>query len=236
MKFLKNWDNNTWLSSKKYILEFNKFLKFKINFNKDTKVLDIGCGRANIISALQNEYKFNNKAIGVDVVKNRNIKKNIVFNKIDAIKFLRKNKSKFDLILIKQTVHFFPTSQLKILLDFAKERLKTNGKLLIFTLNTKNIQIPCFKKMKLALEKSLERDELLLKKIRKNLKKTKETYFQFKVIISSKKYINMLKSRYISCLLDISKKDLDYGINEIKLKYKNKIKFLDVLKCISFNK
>ena len=90
--------------------------------------------------------------------------------------------------------------------------------------------------MKLALDKSLERDELLLKKIRKNLKKTNETYFQFKVIVSSKKYINMLKSRYISCLLDISKKDLDYGVNEIKLKYKNKIKFLDVLKCISFNK
>ena len=69
MKSLKNWDNNTWLSSKKYILEFNKFLKFKINFNKDTKVLDIGCGRANLISALQKEYKFNNKAIGVDVMK-----------------------------------------------------------------------------------------------------------------------------------------------------------------------
>ena len=53
MKKLKNWDNKTWLSSKSYISQFNKFLKTKINFNKDLQILDIGCGRANIISALQ---------------------------------------------------------------------------------------------------------------------------------------------------------------------------------------
>ena len=53
MKKLKNWDNKTWLSSKSYILRFNKFLKSKVNLNKKLKVLDIGCGRANIISVLQ---------------------------------------------------------------------------------------------------------------------------------------------------------------------------------------
>ena len=63
MKKLRNWDNKTWLSSKSYISQFNKFLKTKINFNKNSKILDIGCGRANIISALQKKYKFrgNNK-------------------------------------------------------------------------------------------------------------------------------------------------------------------------------
>ena len=29
MKQLKNWDNKTWLSSKKYIAEFNKFISTK---------------------------------------------------------------------------------------------------------------------------------------------------------------------------------------------------------------
>ena len=53
MKGLRNWDNKTWLSSKKYVNAFNKFLKSKIKFNKNTKILDIGCGRANIISSLQ---------------------------------------------------------------------------------------------------------------------------------------------------------------------------------------
>ena len=49
MKQLKNWDNKTWLSSNKYILSFYKFLKTKIKINKKTTILDIGCGRANII-------------------------------------------------------------------------------------------------------------------------------------------------------------------------------------------
>ena len=61
MKKLKNWDNKTWLSSKSYISQFNKFLKFEINLHKNLKILDIGCGRANIISSLHKKYKFKNK-------------------------------------------------------------------------------------------------------------------------------------------------------------------------------
>ena len=68
MKKLRNWDNKTWLSSKKYISAFNFFLKEKVKLNKNTKVLDIGCGRANIISSLQKKYKFKNKPIGIDTV------------------------------------------------------------------------------------------------------------------------------------------------------------------------
>ena len=58
MKRLRNWDNKTWLSSKKYIASFNIFLKSKINFNRELQILDIGCGRANIISFLQKKYRF----------------------------------------------------------------------------------------------------------------------------------------------------------------------------------
>ena len=87
MKKLKNWDNKTWLSSKPYISQFNQFLKKKINLNKDSKILDIGCGRANIISALQKKYKFRKKPIGIDIIANKDVKKNIVFMKIDALKY-----------------------------------------------------------------------------------------------------------------------------------------------------
>ena len=77
MKKLKNWDNKTWLSSKSYISQFNKFLKRKSNLNKNSKILDIGCGRANIISTLQRKYKFRNKPIGIDIVSKTRIRKNI---------------------------------------------------------------------------------------------------------------------------------------------------------------
>ena len=93
MKKLKNWDNKTWLSSKKYISEFNKFLKDRINLNKNSKILDIGCGRANVISALQKIYKFRNKPIGIDIVANKDVKKNIIFKKIDALKIFKEKKN-----------------------------------------------------------------------------------------------------------------------------------------------
>ena len=235
MKKLKNWDNKTWLSSKSYISKFNKFLKRKSNLNKNSKILDIGCGRANIISALQQKYKFRNKPIGIDIVGNKGVKKNIIFKKVEALKYLNKQE-KYDLILIKQTIHFFSKTNLNRLLNLAKKRLNTKGKILIFSLKTKNNKIPCFKKMRKNLEKSLKRDEFLFKIIKKNLKEINYANFNFKVNISKQKYVRMIRERYISCLLNMSNKEINLGISEIKLKYKNQIKFTDTLKCISYKK
>ena len=236
MKRLRNWDNKTWLSSKKYITSFNTFLKSKINFNKDMQILDIGCGRANIISALQKKYKFKKKPIGIDIVKNGNIKKNIIFKKINALKYLKKTNKKFDLILIKQTIHFFNNNEIKALLAQAKSQLNNKGQILILTLKTRNNKIPCFKKMKILLNKSLKKDKTILTIVKKNLKKSKESYFKYNVNISSKKYSKMINDRYISCLLPMNQKILKLGIDEINNKFGNLIKFEDVLKCVSYRK
>jgi len=235
MKKLKNWDNKTWLSSKSYISQFNKFLKTKISFNKNSKILDIGCGRANIISTLQKKYKFKDKPIGIDVVASKDVRKNILFKRIDALKYLKKQK-KYDLILIKQTIHFFSKTNLNRLLNLAKKSLNPKGKILILSLKTEDNQIPCFKKMRKKLKESLKRDEKLFKFIKKNLKEISYTNFNFKVNISKQKYIKMIRERYISCLLNMSNKEIKLGISEIKSKYKNQIKFTDTLKCISYRK
>ena len=236
MKRLRNWDNKTWLSSKKYISTFNNFLKSKIIFNKNTKILDIGCGRANIISALQKKYKFKKKPIGIDVVKNKGIKKNIIFNRIDALTFLKKTNKKFDLILMKQTIHFLSQNKIKSLLNFTKQKLNDEGQLLILTLKTRNNKIPCFKKMRVKLNKSLIKDELILRIIKKNFDKSEESYFKYKVNISTKRYLAMIKEKYISCLLDFKAKELKSGMKEINIKFRNRIKFDDVLRCTSYRK
>ena len=236
MKRLENWDNKTWLSSERYISSFYTFLKSKIRFNKNTSILDIGCGRANIISFLQKKYNFKNKPIGIDIIQNKNIKKNISFNKVDGLSFLKKTNNKFDLILIKQTIHFFNKKQVILLLSYAKSKLNIGGKLLIFSLKTKNNLIPCFKKMKIKLKKSLQNDELLFKCIRIKLINSKESYFNFEVNITKKKYIEMVKNRYISCLLNMSVKDISAGINELNSSYKINIKFTDTLNCIVYKK
>ena len=236
MKLLKNWDNKTWLSSKDYINKFNDFLNQKVKFKKNSQILDIGCGRANIISALQKKHKFEHKPIGIDIVKNKNIKKNIIFKKENVIDFLKRDKKNYDLILLKQTIHFFSPKKLDLLLNLAKKKLAFDGKLLIFSLKTKKNEIPCFKRMKIKLKKSLKRDELLFKIIKKNLKETKDSNFNFKVTISKQKYLKMINSRFISCLLDLNYKEIQSGISELKSKYKNQIKFTDSLKCISYRK
>ena len=236
MKKLVNWDNQTWLSSKEYINQFNKFLDKNVKFNKKTKILDIGCGRANIISSLQKRYKFKEKPVGLDITKNKGIKKNIIFKKKDGFNYLKSNNEKYDLILLKQTIHFFSPSKLKALINIAKKRLERGGKILIFSLKTTNNKIPCFKKMKQKLDISLKRDDKLFKIIKKKFRRTNESYFNFKVSISKQKYLRMVKLRYISCLLNLNNNEILKGISELKTKYKYQIKFTDTLKCISYKR
>ena len=96
MKKLKNWDNKTWLSSRAYINSFISFLLKKKKLNKNSKILDIGCGRAKIFSSLSRKLKLLNKPIGIDTVFHKDIDRLINFKNTDAINFFKNNKIKFD--------------------------------------------------------------------------------------------------------------------------------------------
>tara|TARA_Y100001970_G_C14204487_1_gene843121 strand:+ start:1283 stop:1990 length:708 start_codon:yes stop_codon:yes gene_type:complete len=235
MKNLKNWDDNTWLSSKKYIKDFCAFVENKKKLKKDTKILDIGCGRAKIISNLATKYNFRVKPIGIDVIKHKDINHNIKFINISALKFLKRTK-KFDLIIIKQTIHLMSKKDQTILLKLCKNSLSDKGKLLIFSLKTKNNQIPVFKLFKKRLNISLKKDKRIFLNIKKILNKVKISNFNFKVSVKRSEYIKMIKKRYISCLLRMTQSEINRGVDEIKFKYKNQIKFIDSLICITFTK
>ncbi len=60
--------------------------------------------------------------------------------------------------------------------------------------------------------------------------------FNFKVKISKRKYLQMIKNKFISTLLNFSKKQILDGINEINLKYDEYLIFNDRLICLSLNK
>ena len=102
---LKNWDNKTWLSSQKYINSFNEFILKQVKLDKDSRILDIGCGRGKILGNLSNRLKLSKKPIGLDIENHKDKNKKIIFKKIDALSFVSKTKITFDLILIKQTIH-----------------------------------------------------------------------------------------------------------------------------------
>jgi ubiquinone/menaquinone biosynthesis C-methylase UbiE len=236
MLSIKNWDNKTWISSTKYIQSFNNFLVKQKKLTKHSKILDIGCGRGKIMGSLSSKLRLINKPIGIDTENHKDFDKRIIFKKTNAIKYLRNNKKKFDLILIKQTIHFFNLRDIKRILSYSHASLEVGGIILILTLDTKNNEIPTFSLMKQKLNQSFKRDILIWKKLLKlNIKKN-ITKFSFKVSVKKNTYLKMIKQRYISTLLKFSSLQISNGINEINLKYKKNILFNDKLKCIIFTK
>ena len=228
---IKNWDNGTWLSSKNYIKSFNKFLIKKVELNSKSKILDIGCGRGKILGSLSSKLSLRDKPTGIDIINHKDKDKRITFKKINAISFLLKNKKKFDLIIIKQTIHLLNFKEIKKLIYLSKENLSENGKILIFSLDPENNEIPVFNLMKSELSKSLKRDKKIFKFITK-LYPYKKSKFIYKVKIIKNRYLKMLENRYISTLLSMSNYQLQKGLKEIKYKYKNNIQFKDKLICL----
>ena len=233
---IKNWDNKTWISSTKYIQSFINFLLKQKKLTKHSKILDIGCGRGKITGSLSSKLKLINKPIGLDIENHKDFDKRITFKKTNAIKYLKNNKKKFDLILIKQTIHFFNLKDIKKVLTYSYSSLKVGGIILILTLDTKNNEIPSFFLMKQKLKQSFKRDNLIWKKLLQLDIKKKLTKFNFKVNIKKSIYLKMIKQRYISTLLKFSSFQISNGIKEVDLKYKKNISFNDKLKCIIFSK
>ena len=231
-KNVRNWDNKTWLSSQKYINAFNTFLLKNFNLNSNSKILDIGCGRGKILGALNSKFKFKIKPLGIDIINHKDRDKRINFKKISALDFSSFSNQKFDLILIKQTIHLMKLAEIKRLLRLLKKKLNSKGKILIFTLETNDNEIPTFKLMKHKLEQSLKKDKEILKIITKLYPFRAKKKFFFDVKVKKKEYLKMIKNRYISTLLTFSNKQLDFGVQEIESKYKDIIRFKDKLICI----
>ena len=233
---LKNWDNKTWLSSVKYINSFNQFILKQANLDKHSRILDIGCGRGKILGNLSNKLKLLKKPIGLDIENHKDKSKKIIFKKIDALSFVSKTKLTFDLILIKQTIHLLKKKQAKKLLSICKNKLNPNGKIIILSLDPKKNEIPTFPLMKEKLRISLNKDEKLFDLIFKNKSKLNIKKFTYEVKILKNKYLQMIRNRYMSTLLNFTDEELKDGIIEIKNDYGNLLKFKDRLICFILKK
>ena len=228
---LKNWDNKTWLSSQKYINSFIQFVLKQVKLNKNSRILDIGCGRGKILANLSNKLKLINKPIGLDIENHKDKSKKMIFKRIDALSYIAKTKATFDLILIKQTIHLLKKKQAIKLLSLCKNRLNPNGKIIILSLDPKKNEIPTFSLMKKKLAISLRKDEKIFNLILKNESKAIVKKFIYEVRILKIKYLQMIKDRYISTLLNFTDKQIKNGIVEIKNDYGNLLKFKDRLIC-----
>ena len=78
----------------------NVFLIKKKKINKDSNILDIGCGRGKIFGSLSRKLKLINRPIGIDPVIHKDVDKSIDFRNDNIFHFFKSNKKKFDLIMI----------------------------------------------------------------------------------------------------------------------------------------
>ena len=233
---LKNWDNKTWLSSKKYIHNFNSFVLKQVKLDKNSRILDIGCGRGKILDDLSNKLRLSNRPIGLDIENHKDKSKKIIFKKTDALTFISKTNITFDLILIKQTIHLLKKEQVIKLLSICKNKLNLNGKIMILSLDPKKNEIPTFQLMNKKLKISLQKDEKLFNLILKDQNRIIIKKFFFDVQILKTKYFQMIKNRYISTLLNFTDKQLKNGLNEIKNNYGKVLRFKDRLICFIITK
>ena len=236
MASLKNWDNKTWLSSRKYINSFNQFILKQTNLNRSSRILDIGCGRGKILENLSNRLRLSIKPIGIDIENHKDKSKKIFFKKVDALSFMSKTRITFDLILIKQTIHLLKKKQAIKLLSTCKNKLSQNGKIIILSLDPNKNEIPTFSLMKKKLKNSLNKDKKLFNLILKNESQMIIKKYIYEVKILKIKYLQMIRDRYISTLLNFTNKQIKEGINEIKKNYRNKLKFKDRLICYIIKK
>ena len=236
MASLKNWDNKTWLSSRKYINSFNQFILKQTNLNRSSRILDIGCGRGKILENLSNRLRLSIKPIGIDIENHKDKSKKIFFKKVDALSFMSKTRITFDLILIKQTIHLLKKKQAIKLLSTCKNKLSQNGKIIILSLDPNKNEIPTFSLMKKKLKNSLNKDKKLFNLILKNESQMIIKKYIYEVKILKIKYLQMIRDRYISTLLNFTNKQIKEGINEIKKNYRNKLKFKDRLICFIIKK
>ena len=88
--------------------------------------------------------------------------------------------------------------------------------------------------MKQKLDRGLEQDSRMIRSVCKILRNNTIDRFRFKVSITKNEYIKMLKQKYISCLVNLTKNQLNKGIKEIRGIYSNNIIFEDILICIKY--
>jgi len=96
-------------------------------------------------------------------------------------------------------------------------------------------EIPLFPLMENKLNQSLKSHQLLLEELTDNFHLMKFENFKYKVKISLEEYLEMIRNRYMTVLLDFKEKEIEEGIEFIKSNYPNQLVFQDTLTIKVFN-
>ena len=230
-----NWDRSSWLSSKEYFAKLSNQLIKSLDLHEEIKILDVGCGRGYLLSSLANKANLINIPFGVEPVKHEgSIPHHIKIINSSINSFLDNNNIKFDVVILKQVLHLLNRNEREYFYYKVKKHLNDNAKIVFIHMNDQT-EIPQFPIMKNRLKKSLNSHQYLSEELIKNFKLLKIDNFNYDVNISSKEYLEMIRNRYISVILDLNEEEIEKGIEFIKKHYPNQLSFKDTLTIQVFN-
>lgn len=115
---------------------FNRFY-FKVfqKFNsKDINILEVGCNRGYLLKVIKNNGYDN--LVGIDLSRDdlelaKRMGLTCELLKSDAFEFLSKNKSRFDIIIIKAVLEHIPKDKIEELVKLMQKSLRSGGQLII---------------------------------------------------------------------------------------------------------
>lgn len=230
-----NWDRSSWLSSKEYFAKLSNQLIKSLDLHEEIKILDVGCGRGYLLRSLANKANLINIPFGVEPVKHEGpIPHHIKIINSSINSFLDNNNIKFDVVILKQVLHLLNQNEREYFYYKVKKHLNDNAKIVFIHMNDQT-EIPQFPIMKNRLKKSLNSHQYLSEELIKNFKLLKIDNFNYNVNISSKEYLEMIRNKYISVILDLNEEEIEKGIEFIKKHYPNQLSFKDTLTIQVFN-
>ena len=230
-----NWDRSSWLSSKEYFEELSNQLIEFLDITEEKKILDVGCGRGYLLENLALNANLINQPVGVEPVKHDDfVPQNIKIFHSFINSFLNENNSQFDLVILKQVLHLLTLDERKKFYHDIKNHINVDANIVFIYMNNQT-EIPLFPLMENKLQQSLKSHKLLLEELTQNFNFLKVFNFNYNVKILLEEYLEMISNRYMTVLLDLSKKEIEGGIDFIKKNYPKQLVFQDTLTIKVFN-
>ena len=230
-----NWDRSSWLSSKKYFKKLSNQLIEFLDITEEKKILDVGCGRGHLLETLAINVNLINQPVGVELVKHEDfISQNVKIYHSSINSFLNENNSQFDLVILKQVLHLLTLVERKNFYHDIKNNINEDAHIVFIHMNNQT-EIPLFPLMKNKLNQSLKIHQLLVEELTHNFNLLKFENFNYNVKISLEEYVDMIRNRYMTILLDLNENEIEEGVNFIKNNYPNHLVFQDTLTIKVFN-
>ncbi|MEY3868905.1 MAG: hypothetical protein RLZZ338_2796 [Cyanobacteriota bacterium] len=237
----KNWDvSSSWVTWNDYITCIVNFLINELSLDSHSHILDIGCGRANIIAALAKQLYVKHPIEGIDIsdtiMEAPNCDGIKLFQK-DAISYLEtKADNIYDCIILKSVLHLIPDISRITLFEQIYRCLRPGKRAIILTMPAEPV-IPLFERAKATFRAESLTIEYIQDLANKCSFQTEETNFFYNVLMTKDDYFNLLKIRFISNLRMFSDQEIADGILELDELYQgNCLEFRDHIHIIKLLK